>query len=68
VFIFAQASAFKLPMITKKEHVQYIVKNNVTTSDRNSTSDAICSTDFLLSLLTTSHTHSIFVSFIDVDG
>jgi len=32
------------------------------------TSDAICSTDFLLSLLTTSHTHSIFVSFIDVDG
>lgn len=32
------------------------------------TSDAICSTDFLLSLLTTSHTHSIFASFFDVDG
>lgn len=30
------------------------------------TYDTICSTDFLLSLFTTSHTHSIFVSFIDV--
>ena len=32
------------------------------------TSDAICSTDFLLSLFTTSHIHSIFSSFVDVDG
>ena len=36
VFIFAQASAFKLPVTTKKEHVQYIAKNTVTTSNRNS--------------------------------
>jgi len=36
VFIFAWASAFKLPTMTKKEHVQYIMKNTMTTSDRNS--------------------------------
>ena len=36
VFLFVQASAFELPMMTKNVHVQYIMKNTVTTSDRNS--------------------------------
>jgi len=36
VFLFVQVSAFELPMMTKKEQVQYITKNTMTTSDRNS--------------------------------